>query len=81
MAYFRIKSLTLCSKSAIPGRTSPLIGISGCAGGVTGAGAGVVGSPAQESRTARHAIRILAIVIDLSETLRTRSPRIRRIVG
>jgi hypothetical protein len=52
MASFRMKSVTNKSNDAIPGTALPVIGISGCTGCVTGR----VGSPAQESRTARLAI-------------------------
>src|SRR5687767_15769120 len=73
MAYFRIKSRMLSSYCSIPGTAAPLIGLSCCAGGVTGGVTGaVVSSPPQESRTASPAIRIVVIVIDLPETLRTR---------
>jgi hypothetical protein len=50
-----------------------VIGISCCAGGVTGGvTGGAVGSPLQEGRTARQAIQIVVIAIDLLETLRAR---------
>jgi hypothetical protein len=66
-----MKSAITWSYDPIPGTAAPLIGISGCAGGGGGSG-GVIRSPLQDSRTARQAIGIVVILIDLPEALRTR---------
>jgi hypothetical protein len=83
-----MKSVTALSYDSIPGTAAPLIGISSCAEGETGAGVtgagvtgagvtggatgGVVGSPPQDSSTARHAIQPVVIAIDRPDALRTR---------
>src|SRR3954463_1908619 len=56
MASFRMKSVTSRSNDAIPGTALPVIGMSAC---VTEGETGDFGSPPQESRKARAAIRIV----------------------